>query len=144
MNRVNRRRSLDRGTIDELRARLIAARRTLFHVFEGVEADLHAIEEDRESEWLERAQEEAAKRLLARLDDRERTELEEIQHALGKIAAGLYGACESCRAPIDAERLRAIPAARLCLACKQRKETTAASGIAGAAEAPVTPGREEE
>ena len=34
--------------------------------------------------------------------------------------AGSYGLCERCGQPIGDERLEALPAARLCLACKRQ------------------------
>lgn len=37
-----------------------------------------------------------------------------IKHALQKIAAGTYGSCEICTAPIEADRLSVNPAARTC------------------------------
>ena len=47
-----------------------------------------------------------------------RQEIEEIDYALGKLANGTYGTCESCGQPIPKARLKAIPHARLCVACK--------------------------
>ena len=44
--------------------------------------------------------------------------VEEIDAALLKIAAGTYGACESCGSPIPRARLEALPHARLCVSCK--------------------------
>lgn len=41
--------------------------------------------------------------------------LQEIEEALKKIDQGTYGFCEACSELIDAERLRANPAARACL-----------------------------
>jgi len=47
-----------------------------------------------------------------------RASVEEIDHALAKIANGTYGLCERCGQPIPRARLRALPYARLCVACK--------------------------
>ena len=44
--------------------------------------------------------------------------VEEIDAALAKIAEGMYGACERCGQPIPKPRLKALPYARLCVACK--------------------------
>jgi DnaK suppressor protein len=44
-------------------------------------------------------------------------ELAEVDAALGRIVAGNYGTCISCRGPLGLQRLRAIPEARLCLGC---------------------------
>jgi DnaK suppressor protein len=47
-----------------------------------------------------------------------RVSVEEIDHALAKLAAGNYGPCENCGQPIPKARLKALPHARLCVACK--------------------------
>lgn len=47
-----------------------------------------------------------------------RAAVDEIDHALAKIEAGAYGSCESCGQPVPRPRLKAIPHARLCVACK--------------------------
>ena len=46
-----------------------------------------------------------------------RGHLAEIDAALERLAAGAYGICERCGAPIPAARLEARPAARTCVAC---------------------------
>src|SRR5579883_990152 len=45
-----------------------------------------------------------------------------VEDALRRIRDGTYGICDSCGRPIDANRLRAIPYARLCIRCKEREE----------------------
>jgi DnaK suppressor protein len=47
-----------------------------------------------------------------------RAALEEIDRALAKIDAGTYGVCEQCGAAIPKARLKALPHAALCVACK--------------------------
>jgi RNA polymerase-binding transcription factor DksA len=44
--------------------------------------------------------------------------VEEIDDALARIADKTYGYCERCFQPIPKPRLRALPYARLCVACK--------------------------
>ncbi|MBI3976829.1 MAG: TraR/DksA C4-type zinc finger protein [Chloroflexi bacterium] len=44
----------------------------------------------------------------------------EIRRALAKLDEGTYGLCDTCRAPIDAERLAAIPTATHCVPCKSK------------------------
>jgi RNA polymerase-binding transcription factor DksA len=43
---------------------------------------------------------------------------DELLAALDRIEVGTYGICEGCGRAIDADRLDALPAVRLCLACK--------------------------
>lgn len=47
-----------------------------------------------------------------------RAAVEEIDRALDKIDAGTYGVCERCGEPIKRARLKALPYAALCVACK--------------------------
>ncbi|GAC1363963.1 MAG: hypothetical protein NVSMB32_06020 [Actinomycetota bacterium] len=47
--------------------------------------------------------------------------LQDVHSALGRMDRGVYGACESCEREIPAERLEAVPTARLCMACAQRR-----------------------
>lgn len=45
-----------------------------------------------------------------------------VEDALRRIHDGTYGICDGCGRPIDANRLRAIPYARLCIRCKEKEE----------------------
>lgn len=45
-------------------------------------------------------------------------QLRETNDALERINKGTYGICENCNQEIDIERLRAYPAARICVKCK--------------------------
>lgn len=47
-----------------------------------------------------------------------RAAVEEIDQALARIEAGTYGICEQCHTPIPRARLKALPYASLCVACK--------------------------
>jgi RNA polymerase-binding transcription factor DksA len=46
-----------------------------------------------------------------------KTYLDELDHALCRLAAGVYSVCEDCGDPIGGERLAARPAARTCITC---------------------------
>ena len=48
--------------------------------------------------------------------------LSDIELALSKIEDGTYGTCEVCGKPIGAERLAAIPWARLCIDDQRRRD----------------------
>jgi RNA polymerase-binding transcription factor DksA len=55
------------------------------------------------------------------LSDTVRSELAEIEAALGRIADGRYGTCLSCGGPMGLQRLRAIPEARYCVGCSGQR-----------------------
>ena len=58
---------------------------------------------------------------LALLEN-ESTAIREIDLALERMDQGTYGACEECGGPIGKARLRALPQATLCRACKSLQE----------------------
>jgi RNA polymerase-binding transcription factor DksA len=47
-------------------------------------------------------------------------ELAAVDHAMQRVEDGSYGICEMCGQPIDADRLAALPTARLCVRDQQR------------------------
>lgn len=51
-----------------------------------------------------------------------RRRLDELELALQHMAAGTFGACESCGKPIPAKRLERMPGATLCVTCKEKQE----------------------
>lgn len=53
------------------------------------------------------------------LENNLETQLKEVDAALERMAKGTYGICENCQQEIDIERLKAYPAARVCIKCKQ-------------------------
>ncbi len=114
---------MNQNSIEKLEQQLREQRRVLFEQVAETEADLQFIADDRESELEERAQEECAARLFARLDLRGKHEIEEIDAALQRIGDGTYGVCAQCGRRIKIERLRALPVTRYCIACARARET---------------------
>jgi RNA polymerase-binding protein DksA len=60
--------------------------------------------------------------LDAGLEEGAQHTLDEVEAALARVDAGSYGVCEVCGEPIGADRLSAIPWARLCIDDKRRAE----------------------
>jgi DnaK suppressor protein len=108
--------------IRELQSKLLRQRHTLLREVAHLEEELLWLETDVESELVERGQDEVFIRLLSRLDDKQKAEIEEIDRALGKIANGDYGRCETCGKPIPLARLEALPIAASCVPCAALKE----------------------
>lgn len=109
-------------TVNALTNQLLRQRAIVVGEVADAETDLRFIAEDRETDFEEHAQEERAARLLARRDEQGKRRIEEIDAALRRITEGTYGTCEGCAAPISPDRLRALPAARLCVDCAQEQE----------------------
>ena len=58
---------------------------------------------------------------LAAVRAQAQAHLADIDAALHRLAERRYGNCERCDQPIAPERLDALPAARLCIACASRR-----------------------
>ncbi|MCK9595137.1 MAG: TraR/DksA C4-type zinc finger protein [Candidatus Omnitrophica bacterium] len=52
----------------------------------------------------------------------ERELIYELEDALKRIEEGTYGVCEDCKDWITKTRLKALPYARLCVKCQQKRE----------------------
>jgi len=57
------------------------------------------------------------------LVSKEQEILYKIDEALRMIQDGTYGKCQECGQPIKESRLRAVPFAKLCIACQEKEET---------------------
>lgn len=97
-------------------------RRRILNEVAETEAELEFIREEREPELVERGQEASREMLFERLDERGKQELDDIDAALQRIEDGTYGVCTDCGAHIGVARLKAIPAASLCIGCAQSRE----------------------
>ncbi|TQS41688.1 TraR/DksA family transcriptional regulator [Cryptosporangium phraense] len=51
-----------------------------------------------------------------------RERVQQVEHALARLAEGQYGSCERCGNPIPTARLEAFPSVTLCVSCKQIEE----------------------
>ena len=109
-------------SVEDFRTKLLTQRRDLFRQAAQTEEDLLWLETDVEREAVERGQTETLVRLLDRLDEREKREIEAIDLALIRIETGSYGCCESCGKDIPQARLEALPTATTCLACGEARE----------------------
>ena len=97
-----------RKKLEEERAQLLARSIPPPEIARGDEADLAAMEQAKErSLWLANDQ----KQRLAQVDQ-----------ALARIAAGIYGICDVCGKPIALARMEANPLATLCIEDQARTE----------------------
>lgn len=56
------------------------------------------------------------------LASNERKLIYEFDDTLKRIEEGTFGVCEECKSLIAKNRLKAVPYARLCVKCQQKKE----------------------
>ena len=69
-----------------------------------------------------RAQRVTERDLEFALDDHESAALSQIDAALARLEAGVYGECMDCSSKIPMARLQATPQAMRCIACQEKFE----------------------
>jgi len=115
---VKKRRSAKSRFKNKIREILFQMRKELIEdVSESIKTESDDLRFD-VGDFYDHATSDRARELSLMLTDRERQKLIQIEEALKKIDEGSYGVCESCGEEIDAERLLAMPFAKLCLSCK--------------------------
>ncbi len=60
--------------------------------------------------------------ISSQLVEIESRELSQIEHALQRIAAGVYGRCEFCGGKVSEARLNALPYTNSCIDCQRENE----------------------
>lgn len=112
----------------EFRALLLAERQRLLHELSAMGQQLRQVEElglveqSSEDDYGDVAAETFEREKGFALETSVQGMLRMVEDALRKLDAGTYGVCERCGQPIDIERLRALPFARLCIRCKTEEE----------------------
>lgn len=114
---------LDAETIAELRRLLEAERAALLQrTLDDTRDELLESSATRGQGETEHTVNEVERGVHALLDANTREILADVEHALARIDEGSYGICEACGAEIPVERLRAVPAARLCVRCQGQRD----------------------
>jgi DnaK suppressor protein len=108
--------------VNNARTALLQRRSSLRGLLRRTGAELAPPWGGREPDRVDAAAEESAEAVLARLSERERRELKDIDDALVRIEQGRFGHCARCGGAIGRHRLRAVPEARHCMACSAQAE----------------------
>jgi DnaK suppressor protein len=109
--------------MNELERRLDRERREAYRALVTTDAELAGREPHNAGEFSDDAATEATCRVLESLRDRDCRVLTEIDAAEERLSMGSFGICAACARPIPFGRLKALPAARLCIACEEAEET---------------------
>jgi len=114
--------------LSRLASRLIARRDSLRTTLNGDLETFRTVSQvsgvgDRVDAAVDSANEEICSQLV----EIESRELGQIEHALERMAAGVYGRCELCDHKIAATRLNALPYTNTCIHCQRQDERRAHS-----------------
>lgn len=104
----------------ELREVLIARHKELLAKVQDIEIDFRREEAPLEKDAEEQSLQIENDDVLKALDEAGRREIRGIERALARMDAGKYGICARCGEAIAPARLRALPAAELCIRCAEK------------------------
>lgn len=107
--------------ISECRQKLIQAKMDILNRVK--EARLNLDNEDKGGDEADQTVRVLAEAEFLNMHERLRSQLFEIESALGRIENGSFGLCEETEEPIEAERLRAIPWTRLSIEGAEIRES---------------------
>jgi DnaK suppressor protein len=119
---------MGKTVFDHFAMELRDRREALFRRIAENEEDFELITGLRDSELEERAREDRLVRLLSRLDERGRREIEALDGALQRLREGRYGLCLACGNTVPIARLRILPATGLCRDCAEEREQSLPAG----------------
>ncbi len=108
--------------VSEFKGRLSEARARLFRTVVQTDEELLTLEAHQPGAPNEDAGTELVSAVLSRLEGQEKHELDEVDAAQARLAAGTFGVCEGCGTPIPLTRLRALPTATFCVPCQVKQE----------------------
>ena len=120
---------MDAATLADMKAALEAERDRLAHEIADLERDsaTNLSEASGENNYRDHMADQGTatfgKELDMTLEGAAREMYATVLAALARIEAGTYGTCVRCGQPVGDERLAAMPAARLCIACKEWEES---------------------
>ncbi|NLA92424.1 MAG: TraR/DksA family transcriptional regulator [Spirochaetales bacterium] len=107
----------------EMEQVLLGQRREILETIAGEDEDFRAMINSMGTKDLgDIAADDIASRKMEALNQHAANRLKSVEAALSRLKNGRYGVCVQCGAKIPEERLRAMPSAVLCIACKSGEE----------------------
>jgi DnaK suppressor protein len=119
---------MDKKMLAEIRTTLVADRGRLAEDLADLEKAGHEALSDMSGEnnyrdhMADQGTATFSKELDMSLEENVRELLGEVDRAIARIDAGAYGVCTGCGKRIGEARLKAVPAADMCIQCKEAEE----------------------
>lgn len=113
---------MDKKRLEHFKVKLQQKQQDLMHAVSRNEQDGRLADEEATQDIADKALNSYTKEFLFHQSNTDRTQLQLVVEALGRIRDGSYGECVTCGEELNAKRLEAVPWARYCLSCQEKVE----------------------
>lgn len=115
--------ALSRELVEKCKAKLLEAKADILNRVRESRQDLYNSDDSKGGDEGDQTMRALAESEFLSMHQRLRSQLMEIEMALGRIESGLYGVCEETEEPIEVDRLLAIPWTRLSIEGAEIRES---------------------
>lgn len=113
---------MDKKRLEYYKKKLTTRREELLRIIARTEQEGREADEDPTVDLADKAANSYTKEFLFGQTHNDRTLLQLIDEALGRIRDGSFGECVQCHEEMQQKRLEAVPWARHCIACQEKQE----------------------
>lgn len=113
---------MDQRRLKSLRDKLLAKKGEIVEAYNKNKSYGQQADGEGAQDIADKASNSYAKEFLFSLSNTERETLQLVEEALVRLDGERFGTCLVCSSPVEKKRLEAVPWAKFCLACQEKKE----------------------
>ena len=114
--------SMDKKRLEYYKKKLQGKREELVRNIARTEEEGRSADDDPTVDLADKAANSYTKEFLFGQNNTDRSMLQLIDEALGRIKENTYGTCNECEEELQQKRLEAVPWARYCVSCAEKHE----------------------
>jgi DnaK suppressor protein len=115
-------RTMDKKRLEYYKKKLLARREELLRTIARTEEEGRTADDDPTVDLADKAANSYTKEFLFGQTNTDRSLLQLIDEAIGRIRDNTYGTCVECEDELQQKRLDAVPWARHCVSCQEKQE----------------------
>ena len=113
---------MDKKRLDYYKKKLQTRREELLKTIARTEEEGRTADDDPTVDLADKAANSYTKEFLFGQTNNDRSVLQLVDEALGRIKENTYGTCTECEEELQQKRLEAVPWARYCVSCAEKHE----------------------
>lgn len=114
--------AISKSALKAYKELLLKKKNELLEANSAKKMPIETTESSRKGDWIDQSSEDNDIYINMHLRQTDARVLKAIEGALIRIEHRTFGICESCDEPISSARLNAVPWAKVCVACKEKKD----------------------